>query len=58
MPDPSDRNAEVQHNTEDKDWWLKHGLELEYQFVDLCKRELNIKAEINPAKSESPTAPD
>jgi hypothetical protein len=58
LPDPNERNSEVQHNTEDKGWWLKHGLELEYQFVELCKNQLNIKAEINPAKSDSPTAPD
>ncbi len=58
MSDPNERNAEVQHNTEDKRWWLQHGLKLEYEFVDLCRNELNIKAEINPAKSNSPTAPD
>ena len=51
MSDPNDRNSEVAHNTEDKAWWLQHGLELEYEFVELCIRKLNIKAEINPAKS-------
>lgn len=58
MSDSQERNAEVQHNTEDKSWWLQHGLELEYQFVELCRNKLNVKAEINPAKSDSPAAPD
>lgn len=58
MSDPKERNAEVRHSTEDKIWWLHHGLELEYQFVELCKNELKIKAEINPTKSDFPTAPD
>ena len=58
MSDPKERNPEVQHNTEDKVWWLQHGLELEYQFVEICTNDLKIKAEINPAKSDSPTAPD
>ena len=58
MSDPKERNPEVQHNTEDKAWWLQHGLELEYQFVEICRNELKLKAEINPAKSDSPTAPD
>ena len=31
---------------------------MEYQFVELCKNELKIKAEINPTKSDFPTAPD
>jgi hypothetical protein len=58
MSDSQERNAEVQHNTEDKSWWLQHGLELEYQFVELCRNKLKVRAEINPAKSDSPTAPD
>lgn len=58
MSDSKERNAEVRHNPEDKVWWLQHGLELEYQFVKICQEELHIKAEINPAKSDSPTAPD
>jgi len=58
LPDPRERNADVRHDTEDKVWWLQHGLELEYQFVELCKNQLKIKAEINPAKLDSPTAPD
>ena len=58
MSDFNDRNIEIQHNTEDKTWWLQHGLELEFKFVELCKMQLNLKAEINPAKTHSPTAPD
>mgnify|MGYP000294092961 CR=1 FL=1 len=46
------------HDTEDKEWWLIHGEDLELQFVDVCKNKLNIDAQINPAKSTDPTAPD
>ncbi len=58
MSDPKERNAEVQHDTEDKSWWIQHGLALEYHFVEICRNKLTINAEINPNKTQSPTAPD
>lgn len=46
------------HNTEDKQWWLIHGENLEHSFIKLCNERLGIEAQINPVKNSDPTAPD
>ena len=51
-------NRRVAHDTEDKAWWVAHGESMEAPFVALCQQKLGIDAQINPAKSEDPTAPD
>lgn len=56
-PSP-ERNQAVPMDTEKKSWWLSYGESLEQAFVGICTQKLNINAEINPAKSEDPTAPD
>lgn len=58
MAQENERNRAVPHDTEDKNWWLEHGLALEYEFVQLCKKAKQINAEVNPSKTTEPWAPD
>lgn len=52
------RNPHVPHHTEDKMWWCLHGANLEQKFVELCRRQLHLEAQINPQKATDPYAPD
>ncbi len=54
----SERNKDVPHQTEDKEWWLGHGEKLEECFVALCANKRFLNAIINPEKIKNPTAPD
>lgn len=50
--------GDVLHNTEDKNWWQIHGVNLENKFVDVVCPKISLNAEINPEKEQDPTAPD
>ena len=54
----TNRNEGVKHPTEDKFWWLRHGEDLERDFVALCRTRFSMKVEINPSKLIDPLAPD
>jgi hypothetical protein len=54
----TERNHNVPHGTEDKQWWLRHGERLEADFVELCVTHLALDVCLNPAKLVDPTAPD
>ena len=54
----NERNPVVPHSTEDKNWWLLHGVGLENRFVLICKEKLKLDASINPEKKFNPYAPD
>jgi len=56
--DHNSRNESVPHNTEDKNWWLLHGVGLENRFIRICNEKLNLDALINPEKKNNPYAPD
>ena len=58
MAQTNGRNIGVPHDTEDKNWWLEHGLTLEYEFVQMCKKSRRIDAVPNPSKASEPWAPD
>lgn len=48
----------MMHNTEDKEWWTKHGSRKEEDFVrDICPR-IPLNAQINPKKINNPYLPD
>lgn len=53
-----DRNAAIAHDTEDRNWWYLHGINLEESFVRICTQRLSIRAMINPAKRHDKYAPD
>ncbi len=46
------------HDTEDKNWWVRHGERLELEFVERIGSEFDLDVEINPAKSHDTFAPD
>lgn len=48
----------VLHDTEDKNWWVKHGLLKEYRFVSDLAPRAGLQATINPDKRNNPYAPD
>lgn len=50
--------GDVIHNTEDKDWWLIHGANLEKRFVENVCPEIRLDGIINPEKEQDPTVPD
>ncbi|NBT26093.1 MAG: hypothetical protein EBT09_05980 [Actinobacteria bacterium] len=54
----TERNHNVPHGTEDKQWWLRHGERLEADFVELCVTHLALDVCLNPAKLVDPTAPN
>lgn len=50
--------GDVLHDTEDKNWWLIHGVDLETKFVKFVCPKISLNAEINPKKKHDPTVPD
>ena len=52
------RNFDIEHDTEDKSWWLQHGERLELDFVVKSQKLLGLDVSINPQKSVDRTAPD
>lgn len=46
------------HNTEDKDYWVEKGRELEDEFVQTVAPVAGLDARINPAKDDDKYAPD
>jgi hypothetical protein len=53
-----ERNAAIAHDTEDRNWWYLHGVNLEEAFVRICNQHLSIRAMINPDKRFNKYAPD
>lgn len=54
----SQRNKEVPHDTEDRDWWHKHGERLEGEFAVVARRRVGLDVIRNPEKDADPTVPD
>jgi hypothetical protein len=50
--------GDVIHNTEDKNWWLKHGEVGEKDFVNVICPKIGLDGCINPNKNVDPTVPD
>ena len=50
--------GDVLHDTEDKDWWVVYGADLEKKFVEKVCPKIGLKGKINPKKEIDPTAPD
>jgi hypothetical protein len=46
------------HDTEDKEWWVIHGEELEYKFIRDVAPRIGFYTVRNPEKERDPTAPD
>jgi hypothetical protein len=46
------------HNTEDKKWWIKHGLKLELDFLSNIAPLIEDDIKLNPEKRTDPMAPD
>lgn len=46
------------HDTEDKEWWVKKGMQDEAVFVEDVAAKIGLAARLNPAKAENPYAPD
>jgi hypothetical protein len=51
-------STKAPHDPQDKLYWIEKGEGEEIKFVDLCKNELGLEAEINPAKEKDRLAPD
>lgn len=52
------RNKAIKEDTEDKNKWLKIGVELENTFVSFMALYSHLDVRINPSKEKDPTAPD
>ena len=46
------------YDTEDKDWWITHGTELERAFLEEVAPKLQLPFRWNPDKTHDPTLPD